>query len=117
MKEVFTMATTGSQFFTAVRNRSDNSHLQVHPLGNLNLMMTVRKTRHHIRQKKNLLTVKSLSISYNLISHSMSSFMFYEPLYFEIERLLNDTSLLQQGKAGRNCAARPGGAVTSFKPR
>ncbi|KAF8804139.1 HSP20-like chaperone [Phlegmacium glaucopus] len=41
----------------------------------------------------------------------MSNYIFYEPFYFEVERLLNDPSLLQQGKAARN------GAIRSFKPR
>ncbi|KAF8804140.1 HSP20-like chaperone [Phlegmacium glaucopus] len=38
----------------------------------------------------------------------MSNCIFYEPFYFEFERLLNDPSLLQQGRNG---------AIRSFKPR
>ncbi|KAF8804141.1 HSP20-like chaperone [Phlegmacium glaucopus] len=41
----------------------------------------------------------------------MFNSIFYEPFYFEVERLLNDPSLLQQGKAARNSTIR------SFKPR
>jgi HSP20 family protein len=39
----------------------------------------------------------------------MAPFIFYEPFYFEIERILNDPSLLKQD--------RKSGAVRSFKPR
>ncbi|KAF8808640.1 small heat shock protein [Phlegmacium glaucopus] len=42
----------------------------------------------------------------------MSNCIFYEPFYFEFERLLNDPSLLeQQGKATRS------GTIRSFRPR
>ncbi|KAF8808639.1 small heat shock protein [Phlegmacium glaucopus] len=41
----------------------------------------------------------------------MSSYIFYEPFYFEVNSLLNDPSLLQQGKAARS------GTNRSFKPR
>jgi len=47
----------------------------------------------------------------------MAPYIFYEPLYFEIERLLDDPSLTKQDrKAGCN-GARCAQVVRSFKPR
>jgi len=46
----------------------------------------------------------------------MSSFIFYEPLYFEIDRLLNDPSLSKRGKSQAGCSSVPS-SVRSYKPR
>ena len=47
----------------------------------------------------------------------MATYTFYEPFYFEIERLLNDPSVSKQDrKAGCN-GARCAPVVRSFKPR
>jgi len=47
----------------------------------------------------------------------MFSLFFYEPLYFEIERLLNGASLLREGKAGCKFASIPARSIRSFEPR
>ena len=47
----------------------------------------------------------------------MASYIFYEPFYFGIERLLSDPLLSKQGKAGRNSASSCPAVTRSFKPR
>jgi len=50
----------------------------------------------------------------------MFSLFFYEPLYFEIERLVNGPSLLRQGKAAKGrskFASIPARSIRSFEPR
>jgi hypothetical protein len=50
----------------------------------------------------------------------MVPYIFYEPFYFEIDRLLNDLSLWKQARKAGSCdaaASAPLAVVRSFKPR
>ena len=42
----------------------------------------------------------------------MAAYIFYEPFYFEIDRVLNDPSTLKQDRKAGSCPV-----VRSFKPR